>query len=262
MLQRVFRSLPRENLPLPMFHFLYTDRTDDQGTAIEDLMPVCATVRDNVQHLTLSLATARSERQLFMPTGPAWPLSEGTRYAWLHWVVECMQSIGEVGPRGLKSLTLSSFVWDQKGLKFLLDGYCDSLTDLAIGDVRLYTAGENPAFDAIVEESCWVSVLNMVPHRMHHLRSVRLFGRSYNGGSQDWILNPRSRGTLRTDVERWLAEGGTCPLDSERLSGGFQGTRAGDASFKIFRRALEDGADDEVDYDFPPTSKNEFFSAW
>lgn len=262
MLQRVFRGLPNETLPLPMFLFLYTTAEDGRGAATEDLMPVCATVLDNVQHLTLSLATARSERQLFMPTGPSWPLSSGSHCAWLHWVVECMQSIGQVGPKSLRSLKLSSLVSDREDIEFLLSGCRNTLTDLSIGDVRLYVASDNPAFDAVVDESCLVGILDAIPKHVRHLRSVRLFGRLYNGGSQDWIMNARSKGTLKPDVEHWLVNGGMCPLDSERLAGGLQGTRKGDASFTIFRRTLEDGADDEVDHDFPPTSENELLAAW
>jgi len=259
MLRRMFRSLPQEALSLPMSSFLDTGKEDDRFlTELMELMGVCATVLDSVQHLTLSLATARSERQLFMPTGPGRPLSGASNCAWLRWSSGCMQSIGH-GPRNLQSLTLSSLVLNERDLKFFLDGCRDTLTDLSIGDVRLYT--ENPGtpdmFYPEPEESCWVGILDMIQTRMRHLKSVRLFGRFYNGGSQDWVLGSTSKGSLKTDVERWILKGGICPLDSERLAGGLQGTRAGDASFKIFRRTLEDGTDDQVDYEFPPTSENE-----
>jgi hypothetical protein len=263
MLQRVFRALPKEQVSLSMFLFLYTDEQRDRGAAIEDLMPVCATVLHNVQHLTLSLATTRSERQLFMPTGPSSPLSTATRCAWLHWVVSCLQSLGQVGPRSLKSLRLSSLVLEPADLDFMLSGCRDSLTKLRIGDLRLYTASDQQASDAYVavEESCWVSSLETIPKHSQHLQTVNLFGRFYNGASQDWLVSPGKGRNLRWEVEGWLLCGGVCPLESERIEGGFQGTRAGDASFKIFRRTLEDGADDEVYYDFPPTSENELLGA-
>lgn len=264
MLQRVFRSLPKETISLSMFHFLYTNEQENRATAIEDLMPVCATVLHNVQQLTLSLATTRSERQLFMPTGPSWPLSSASRCGWLNWVVQCMQSLGQVGPKSLRSLELCSLVLEPADLEFMLSGCQDTLTDLTIGDLRLYTASDNPASNTYVEvgESCWVDMLDAIQLNTRHLKSVGLFGRFYNGGSQDWILDARNKGTLRSDVERWLVSRGMCPLESERIGPGFQGTRAGDASFKIFRRTLDDGADDEVYYDFPPTSENELTGPW
>lgn len=263
MLQRVFGGLPKESLSLPMFSFLYTSEQEHYRAVLEDLTPVCATVLRSVQHLNLSLATTRSERQLFMPTGPSSPLSSNTRCALLHWVVLCLQSLGQVGPKSLRSLELSSLVLEAADLDFMLSGSQDTLTELRMGDLRLFTASDQQASDAYVDvgESCWVSILERTIAQMRKLQIVHLFGRFYNGGSQDWILNPTKKGSLRSDVEGWLVRGGVCPLESERIEGGSQGTRAGDASFKIFRRTLEDGADDEVYYDFSPTSENELLGA-
>lgn len=263
MLQRVFRHLPKEALPLSMFLFLYTRIEDDRGAALEDLLPVLATVLDNVQHLTLSMATPRSERQLFLPTGPSFPLTVGMDCASLSWVVECMHSVSEVGPRNLRTLTLASVVLQKGELQYFLGGCCDTLTELSIGDVRLYIPGSNVANDlGGFEESCLVDLLEVIPRSMRRLESVRLFGRFYNGGSQDWIIDARGTGTLKADLERWIGTGGDCPLKSERVAGGHQGTRVGDPSFKIFRRTREDGADSELVFEFPPTSENELLGAW
>jgi hypothetical protein len=261
-LQRVFRRLPKEDLPLPMFLFLYASQPDDREASLEDLLPVLATVLDNVQHLKLSMATSRSERQLFLPTGPAYPLSLGTECASLSWVIECMRSIGQVGPGNLRSLTLTSIVLEKEDLEFFLDGCRDSLIEVSIGDARIYSTTREIVANGqgSVEESCLVKLLELI-FRKCHLRSVSLFGRFYNGGSQDWLLDPRGTGALKADVERWIVNGGDCPLNSERIADGVQGTRAGDSSFNIFRRTLGDGAD-ELDYEFPPTSENELLGAW
>ena len=258
MLRRVFRALPKEKLSVCVSQFLYANENDYSET-LQDLMPICATVLHQVEHLKLFLATSRSERQLFIPTGPSWPLSSASLCGSLHSVIQCMQSVGQIGPRNLKSLELSSMVLQQADLDFILSGCQNTLVDLVLEDLRLYTGNVDSSLHGMVgvEESCWVSILDGIQTQLPHLKVVGLFGRFYNGGSQDWILNARNKGSLRNDVEHWLTDGGRCPLDSERLTGGFQGTRAGDDSFRIFRRTLDDVTDDEVDYDFPPTSENE-----
>ena len=258
MLQRVFRTLPKEKLSAPVSWFLYANE-NVYGDPLVDLLAICATALHQIEHLKLSLATSRSERQLFLPTGPSWPLSSASLCGSLHSVIHACSSNGQTGPRSLKSLELSSMVFKEADLDFILSGCRNTLVNLALGDLRLYTGYDNVSIHGTVgvEESCWVSILEGIQKHLPHLKTVKLFGRFYNGGSQDWIVNARHKGSLRNDVEHWLTNGGRCPLDSERLMGGFQGTRAGDDSFRIFRRTLEDITDDEVEYDFPPTSENE-----
>lgn len=166
----------------------------------------------------------------------------------------------------LQRLTLFGMRVTSQELKAILTPYLRSLEYLSLGDLILVPT----AFDS--PRACIIRMFKWVQARFSKLKEVHLNGVFSNCGMQQWVVDQGEISTrgIRHDVEKFLVNGGVCPLEMYAIPDGHfdAGIRtfAPGAVSEAYRRLHFDGDDTwyaiAIDPEWDSDEDEEPLDAW